>query len=114
MVGWWLVLYYPTVALLLLIGNKVADRYPNGSVVRDRTEMALGCGILALPGAPLILFIGSLIVRNPHEPIIQMIVAFGLFWLCTALIFGAMANFPWMQKAVAAICNRIRTLLSRH
>jgi hypothetical protein len=105
--GWWLVLYYPIMGLLIFIGNKVADRYPNESVVRERAEMALGCGILALPGAPLILFIGSLIVRNPHEPIIQLIVAFGLFWLCTALIFGALLKFPWVQKAVATIYNRI-------
>jgi hypothetical protein len=97
--------------LLIFIGNKVVDRYPNGSVVRDRAEMALGCSILALPGVPLILFIGLLIVRNPRDPIIQLIEAFGLFWAGSGLIFGALVKFSWMRKAVATIYNQVRALL---
>jgi hypothetical protein len=85
MMVWFLMLYYPIIGLLMFIGNNVATQYPNGSLVRDRTEMALGWGVLALPGAPSIIFIGSLIVHNPHEPIIQTFVAF-----CAALVFGAM------------------------
>lgn len=107
---WWLILYYPIIGILFYIANKVDARYPNGSVVRDRTEMALGCGILALPGAPLIIFIGSLIVHNPHEPIIQAFVAFGLFWLGCGLLFGAMVKFPRMRRAVKTMSDRIRAL----
>lgn len=110
MVGWWLVLYYPIIALLIFIGKKVSYRYPNGSVVRDRSEMALGCGLLALPGTPLILFIGSLVARNPHDPIIQLIMAFVLFWLAAALIFGGLVKFPWMRNAVSTLHSRIRAM----
>jgi hypothetical protein len=111
MVGWWLVLYYPIMGLLIYLGKTLADKYPNGSVARDSGEMALGCGILLLPGAPLILFIGSLIVRNPHEPMIQVFVGFCLFWLCTALVFGALVKFPSVQRAVGTSYNHIRALM---
>ena len=66
MMGWWLVLYYPIMGLLIFAGSKITDRYPNGSTTRDWLEMSLGLGILALPGAPLVIFIGSLIVRKPR------------------------------------------------
>jgi hypothetical protein len=42
MMVWFLMLYYPIIGLLMFIGNNVATQYPNGSLVRDRTEMALG------------------------------------------------------------------------
>jgi hypothetical protein len=51
---WWLLLYWPAMLALIGLGSRVAKRYPEGSQMRHRADMALGCGILALPIAPII------------------------------------------------------------
>lgn len=54
MVWLWFVLYYPIMGSLIFLSNCVARRYPSGSVVRDRVDTALGCGVIGLPIAPII------------------------------------------------------------
>jgi hypothetical protein len=109
---WWLILYYPIIGALIFLGHRAEKRFPPNSNARNRTDLALGCAVLAMPGAPLIFFIGRLIVSNPSDPTIQIIETIGLFWIGLALFFGGLAKFPWMRKTVAAIQNRIRTMLT--
>ena len=47
---WWFVLYYPLMAAIILVGKRIERRYPPNSAERGRTEMALGCAVLSLPG----------------------------------------------------------------
>jgi hypothetical protein len=46
---WWLILYWPIMGTLIFTGNQIAKRYPADSIQRGRVEMALGCGIIAMP-----------------------------------------------------------------
>ena len=51
---WWLILYWPLMAVLIFAGHRAAKRFPDGSVSRHRTDVALGCGVILLPSAPWI------------------------------------------------------------
>lgn len=64
MTWWWFVLYYPIVLILLWIGTRLDKRLAPGSKARDRADLALGCGILALPGAPLLVWLGWIVLHN--------------------------------------------------
>jgi hypothetical protein len=58
---WWIILYYPAIFLIIWIGKQVEKKYPTGSVERNRSEMALGCALLSLPGMPAIIGVGYVI-----------------------------------------------------
>jgi hypothetical protein len=106
---WWFVLYWPIMGAVIFIGHQVAKRYPSDSVERNRADLALGCVVIGMSGIPLLVAIGSLVIRNPTDPIILSIESFVGFWIALALFFGGLARFPWMRKAVAAIKNALRT-----
>jgi hypothetical protein len=97
---------------VILLGYKAKKRLPHYSHARNHADLALCCVLIGMPTAPVILFIGSLIARNPSDPTIQLIEAIVLLNIGLALFFGGLAKFPWMRKAVAAIQNRTRTLLT--
>jgi hypothetical protein len=63
--SWWMILYWPIMGLLIFLGTRLEKRYPAGSVQRNRIELVLGGAILAMPGLPLIIAIGSILMRNP-------------------------------------------------
>ena len=54
--AWWLILYYPILFAVLYGGNRLSNRYPEGSPERNRTDLGLGCAFLAMPFAPVIVF----------------------------------------------------------
>jgi hypothetical protein len=109
---WWFILYYPIIGALIFLGHQAEKRFPPNSNARNRADLALGCVLIGMPTVPVILSIGSLIARNPSDPTIQLIEAIVLLNVGLALFFGGLAKFPWMRKAVAAIQNRIRSLLN--
>jgi hypothetical protein len=69
MTWWWLVLYYPIMLVLLLVGGRLDKRFAPGSVGRNRGDLALGCAILALPAAPIILGVGWVVAHNVGDGI---------------------------------------------
>jgi hypothetical protein len=57
---WWFILYWPVMGTLIFVGNQLSNRYEPNSVERGRAEMALGCGVIAMPVVPLIIFFAHL------------------------------------------------------
>jgi hypothetical protein len=78
--------------LLIFRGTRL-ERYPAGSVQRNRTELALGCAVLALPGLSAVIAVGSILVRNPTDPTVVLIEVIVAFTLLPALFFGSLWVF---------------------
>ncbi len=66
---------------------------------RNSAEMALGCARIAMPSIPLIVAIGTIIVRNPTDPKVLVFETFVAFWIGAAFLFGGLAIFLWMAKS---------------
>jgi hypothetical protein len=110
--GWWLVLYWPIMGGLFLLGRQAEKRYSPGSKERNRADLALGFALIAMPSAPLIIFIGMLVFRSPNDPIIKMFGWFVIFWICVALFYGALAKLSSARRAVEALRSWIRAPFS--
>ena len=71
--------------------------------------MALGCALIALPSAPLIVGIGWLFIHGP----ISLRIAMGLFalWMALGAFFGSGRAYPIIRKG-REIIERVRRWLN--
>lgn len=53
--GWWVVLYYPFLALLMVVHTRSVKRRPKGSEPDNRLDSAAGCLFFLLLNAPLLI-----------------------------------------------------------
>jgi hypothetical protein len=53
---WWFVLYYPALGLLIWAAHRASARYKGDPIKMRQAEMAIGCALMVLPIAPLLLF----------------------------------------------------------
>jgi hypothetical protein len=87
--AWWFILFWPIMGFLIFLGTRLDKRYPAGSVQRNRADLALGCGILALPAAPLIFWFGSIILGgNLDDSTVFFFKVIGVAWLGTIIFYG--------------------------
>jgi hypothetical protein len=63
MMVWWLILYWPIMGLLIFASHRAARRHRDDPAKLHRAELALGCGIIALPAAPLMMGAVGLILH---------------------------------------------------
>jgi hypothetical protein len=73
---------------------------------------ALGCAILALPVAPLIFWVGSIILHNSDDSIVRFFEIIGIFWFgMIAFYVGCMLFFgagEGLRNRLIAFSKRIR------
>jgi hypothetical protein len=105
---WWFLLYWPIMIAVIFFGVHYAERYPKDSSARRRVEIALGCVLIGMPAAPLLIAVGWVIVHNIRDTAAQVALVVGSLSIGSALIFGALVNYTWARTAL----DRIRTLLS--
>jgi hypothetical protein len=72
-------------------------------VERNRTELALGCAVLALPGLSAVIAVGSILVRDPTDPTVVLIEVIVAFTLLPALFFGNLWLFAkWRGRTTGS------------
>jgi hypothetical protein len=106
---WWIILYYPVIFAVTFGSKRLTDRYPEGSPQRSRAESALGCMVIAMPSAPVIVGAVWFVSKTWSDPILGWIEAFFALLLAFGLFHGAMIRSPWLRAVVA----KIATALSR-
>jgi hypothetical protein len=62
MIAWWVILYYPLIFLLLLVGRRLDKRFVADPSKRRKADTALGCAFFALLWAGFIIMIGQAFV----------------------------------------------------
>jgi hypothetical protein len=100
---WWIILYYPIIFAVMFGSKRVTDRFPESSPQRNRAEMAMGCAVLALPSAPIIVGAVWFVYNTSSHPIIGWIEAFIALMFALAFFQGAMINSPRFREIVAKI-----------
>lgn len=100
---WWIILYYPIIFAVMFGAKRVTDRYPENSPQRARADLALGCAVLGMPSAPLIVGAVWFVYNTWSHPIIRWIEAYVALMFAFAFFHGAMINSPWFREIVAKI-----------
>ena len=103
--GWWIVLYYPVIFAVAFGSKMAAARYPENSPQRNRANMALGCAVIGMPSAPLIVFAVWFFLNAWSYPIWRWVAAYLALMFTLALFYGAMGKFPRFRWIVAKILS---------
>jgi hypothetical protein len=101
--AWWFILYYPVIFAVIFGGKRFTDRHRENSPQRNRAEMALGCALLAMPSAPLIVFAVWFVSSAWSDPVFRWIEVYVALLFTLALCFGAMSKFPRFRGIVVKI-----------